>query len=1493
MSNPAQKLIRIFAAASLIGAALIGCGRREAKQPAAEQWQATVQAPAALPGFQVVRVDESATSMTVALRWPAGTPDPESIPTLVICLPENRPVTARIESLSVGGQPLDKAAQDKSAAPSILTQQIQVESAGYLRRWPLHRLNLPVGIFEAARSHEPAKIAKDLDIVLQLNWSRAENAPLPPAFKLADNAAERYWRRMAEALVVNKTGLDRYAAAAPPLPNGLTAEPTDPRRMLPGERAWARIRVSRDGLYRITRDDLIRAGIASEKADPAQIRIYSRGAQIPLIRATAGDGTGLAPGVYLWATGQTGPYTRERVYWLTLTPAAPDPRIRRVEPENTNLPEKSIVRRHFRRDRDERLVTLHGRFLAVEAMRWIETALRPSEDVMVPIELTDFVVGAEPLRASFEFLVDREVVALQPRIEVRSGSRFLGTMTLTNFDEPRGTIELPPAALSDGRTTLTLRMIFQQPASIPDDIQDSGLWLDRVDIEYSGRARLDKSRLALGNDSLTSGPAWTAVDGAPALALSVGPNGEPVELLPLANRGGKPCVLRRPSDERIELFSAEAAQAIPLPELADFDNLADPKEGADLLIVTHKDFDADTQRLAKYHRDKGWRVRVASIQSVYDSFSDGEFTPLAIRRMLAFAMRNWQGGAPAAVLLIGDCNSDYLDEARQGIRNWVPTYTFAYGGDLWASDYWFTTVCGEDDLGEIAIGRIPVTTAADLKNIVDKLIAYETTPQPGPWRSRLGYVSDDGEFPEVLDGIRRMAPTAMGARRVFLNELPLEENWYLPRTMVERKRMKVSRQATDAILDTFRGGVSWLTYYGHGSPNIWAEERIWFGGDSKNSDNIQLANIKRPPFVTCMTCNTGMIDYPERPWNISISEDMLRIPNGGAIGLFVPSGPGVTYIHKQMSETLNRILFGDRLRGMGEVTTLGKLRYSLAGQPRELVYMYMLLGDPLIELQLIRDWLKLDLKPGVIAPGGRADLTIPGVPVHPASGKWLAQLVRPDESIIWQSEGSVDEGQIHLAVDCPTTATACSATLRVQAWDDVNGWAYSGAITIQTPRLTIKDLRIDPPNGSVECSNPGLLPARAKIEVVSRDATTTGSAIVSGAIDLAPGEHQTQTFKLPNDFRTSAQRSPTMIVARLKNEFPPDDLALPREIVSEKPVAAPAGTRGWVPGSLRIERNTEGLGAQVSALAQVNDKNSTASLHMRDGRKVVSTALIPAPGQDASIMQAGFSVNRTVLDQLAGGSIQLAVPGAPVLTMPLSQARVLEPRLRVIPGSIRWRPRRPTEGQTIFVSCEVENAGSAPSPPCGIELRKGVPGVMESLPDAMGTSRREVPRLGPGRRVPIELRWDPFSNAGHNQVQIVLESGSGAPIAPGETASVDIEALTKAACKANKAWAEAGHNDLLANRMNLKASISNTGQTEARHVMVSFYRGKTQTPETQIGQLELERVAGETTVEAKYVWNFKPGVDHAEGAPLPEVSALVWRRGSTMRFSSVGGEVKD
>ena len=71
--------------------------------------------------------------------------------------------------------------------------------------------------------------------------------------------------------------------------------------------------------------------------------------------------------------------------------------------------------------------------------------------------------------------------------------------------------------------------------------------------------------------------------------------------------------------------------------------------------------------------EAGYSVRVVNVLDIYDAFSDGELTPLAIKEFLLHALNNWEI-APTYVLFVGDCTGDYRDETRNGLVNYVPTF---------------------------------------------------------------------------------------------------------------------------------------------------------------------------------------------------------------------------------------------------------------------------------------------------------------------------------------------------------------------------------------------------------------------------------------------------------------------------------------------------------------------------------------------------------------------------------------------------------------------------------------------------------------------------------------------------------------------------------------------------------------------------------------------------------------------------------------------------
>jgi hypothetical protein len=74
-----------------------------------------------------------------------------------------------------------------------------------------------------------------------------------------------------------------------------------------------------------------------------------------------------------------------------------------------------------------------------------------------------------------------------------------------------------------------------------------------------------------------------------------------------------------------------------------------------LIIISHKDFLAQSEDWANYRRSQGATVKVVDIGDVYDEFNYGVLSAAAIRGFLQYAKENWQT-PPQYVLLVGDAS---------------------------------------------------------------------------------------------------------------------------------------------------------------------------------------------------------------------------------------------------------------------------------------------------------------------------------------------------------------------------------------------------------------------------------------------------------------------------------------------------------------------------------------------------------------------------------------------------------------------------------------------------------------------------------------------------------------------------------------------------------------------------------------------------------------------------------------------------------------------
>lgn len=369
------------------------------------------------------------------------------------------------------------------------------------------------------------------------------------------------------------------------------------------------------------------------------------------------------------------------------------------------------------------------------------------------------------------------------------------------------------------------------------------------------------------------------------------------------------------------------------------DELTDPANRADLMIITHRAFRDQAERLAQHRRDhEKYVVKVIDVDQVYDEFNDGIKSAEAIRRFLMSADQGWASPKPAYVLLFGDASNDpQRRDERSHLIDYVPTWGVP------SSDYMLTVYPGDStDSSHQFIGRLSATSPADATAIVDKLIEYDTQP-PQWWNKRFVAITggqtlgERAEFEtdainEAVDFI--LAPT-------FQGDTAIVHRTDTDADLLSRPSEKEGPWARQEI----NKGALMVTYSGHGSGNV-VELNYGFPGDFDNEGKyFVLATF------SCQTGAYGESDVPVR------NERFVFAPGKGAIGAI--GGTSFSYIglDREFRTEYYRQITVERKRRIGEILSLAK--ESVFGpyrdvwamtlpsfQRRNAALAYNLIGDP-------------------------------------------------------------------------------------------------------------------------------------------------------------------------------------------------------------------------------------------------------------------------------------------------------------------------------------------------------------------------------------------------------------------------------------------------------------------------------------------------------------------------------------------------------------------
>jgi len=410
--------------------------------------------------------------------------------------------------------------------------------------------------------------------------------------------------------------------------------------------------------------------------------------------------------------------------------------------------------------------------------------------------------------------------------------------------------------------------------------------------------------------------------------------------------------------ESVKRMIAIASTAYLVPETInsiEINDLRNPQNGADFIIITHDDFYEAVQPFAQHRQaHDNLTTIVVKTSDIFNQFSWGLFDPTAIRNFIRHAYNYWSI-KPNYILLWGDGDYDYKNVISTADKNWVPPYeTTELDEDTnRSSDDWFVRINGNDNYPDMAIGRMPVRSVEETQNVVNKLIAYDTgtlldnsnSSSIDDWRNVVLMVGDDelvengvgNEIIHTTDAeniIEYYVPNKYDKKKIYLSEYTAIRNMSIYSTLLKPT-------AAEAIIDQINTGALILNYIGHGNPSTWSHEYVLWAPRDFN----KIQNGSKQALWIAATCDFGRFDDPSTQ---SLAEDLIKSGTAGAIGILASTREA--YAHNNAA--LNRAFYSHLFKNQQQIERIGTalLFAKIDNGSSVNDQKYVLLGDPTMRL---------------------------------------------------------------------------------------------------------------------------------------------------------------------------------------------------------------------------------------------------------------------------------------------------------------------------------------------------------------------------------------------------------------------------------------------------------------------------------------------------------------------------------------------------------------
>ena len=339
-------------------------------------------------------------------------------------------------------------------------------------------------------------------------------------------------------------------------------------------------------------------------------------------------------------------------------------------------------------------------------------------------------------------------------------------------------------------------------------------------------------------------------------------------------------------------------------------------DGYNYLIISHPylkqavpdSYDDPVQAYIDYRESAnggGLNVLYTDVTRLFDEFSYGEYSPLAIRRYMTLAYDN---GNLGYVFLIGkgrrvDVGIQRLpDPLSRSDKDLVPTMG-APGSDI----LFVEGLSGTPHYPAIPIGRLSVSNPQNVAYYLDKVKEKEATLKDSPWVKNLIHLSGGTSSAELA----RFRTFTESLERVIEADYLGGQVTFVP------KQTNNAVQFVN-IADNINQGVSLVHMYGHSGP-AFTDIAIGNVTDDRNGYN----NVGRYPVFIVNGCRGGEIF--ERN---TFGEDWMAAQDRGAVNFIAHSDVGIP----NRLERYSRLFYETMADTLWMTKPIGQIQQHVIGE---------------------------------------------------------------------------------------------------------------------------------------------------------------------------------------------------------------------------------------------------------------------------------------------------------------------------------------------------------------------------------------------------------------------------------------------------------------------------------------------------------------------------------------------------------------------------------